>query len=100
VFRLPTSTSSLSCTISESWRRSEDSRLYANTKIGVFADRRHAVRVFAGPVPAKRSSLTIVSFVGHLVRHCTPLLVSVRNCTSAIVKSTFLFAFGVFSPQE
>ena len=41
----PTSTSNLSCTISESWRHSEDSRLYTNTKIGVFAERRLAVRV-------------------------------------------------------
>ena len=34
----------VSCTIFESWRHSEDSRLYTNTKIVVFVERRHAVR--------------------------------------------------------
>ena len=32
-------------TISESWRHSEDSRLYTNTLIVVFVERTHAVRV-------------------------------------------------------
>ena len=40
----PTSTSNLSCTIFESWRLREASRLSTNTKIAVFVERRHAVR--------------------------------------------------------
>ena len=40
----PTNTSKVSCTIFESWPHSEASRLYTNTKIVVFVERRHAVR--------------------------------------------------------
>lgn len=38
MFRLPTSPSNLSCTIFESWRHSEDLRLYTNMKIVAVAN--------------------------------------------------------------
>ena len=71
VFRLPTSTLNHSCTIFESWRHSEDSRLCTNTKIVVFVERRHAVRVsmlLMADARRKKFSVVLVAAFDRIAR--------------------------------